>query len=149
MNGPGGVDEPHDVGHVAEVLAHVGFVAQRPDYDGRMVFVALDHCPAPRHKRIPPFGFSRRGLAFAPQVMAFDIGFVDNVQAQFVAQVVPVRYVGIVRRSDGVDVVLFHQFDVPDHGFAADDPPRIGIELVAVDALKGYGFAVNQQLTVG
>ncbi len=48
-----------------------------------------------------------------------------------------------MRSTHGVDVVLLHQRDVADHALAADDAPRLGIELVTVDALDGDRFAVH------
>ena len=45
-------------------------------------------------------------------VMGFDIGFVNQQDAEFIAQVIPIRIVGVMCRSDGVEIELLQQMDV-------------------------------------
>ena len=146
VDGARGVYLLHDAGHVGKVFAHAGFVAQRPDNDGGVVLVALHHGPAPRHKRVAPFGAFGNVVALVPQLVTLDIGLVDYVKAIFVAEVIPVRHVGVVAGAYGVDVILLHQFDVLHHAFAADHAARVGVELVAVHALKRHGLPIDKQL---
>ena len=91
-----------------------------------------------------PFG---DGLNFVRTVaVGLDIGFVQDVEAVLVGQVVPLGHVGIMAGANGVDVVLLHQPDVRDHHLARDHLAKIGIELVAVHAFDHQLLAVEQNL---
>ena len=75
--------------------------------------------------------------------MRFKIGFVDQVDAVFVAQVVPVFLVGVVRGADGVDVVPLAERDVVDHVLPGDGAAALRVEFVAVGALEDHALAVE------
>ena len=90
------VDVVHVLVHGAEHVAHVGFVAQRPDEHAGMVAVAQDHAVQPVDARAQPGlvvtgdGGSHGDVAGAvPAAMGLQIGLVDQVDAVFVAQLVP------------------------------------------------------------
>ena len=91
-----------------------GFIAERPYYDARMVFVALYHIVDSVPKGgAPALALHKRGLfAHAVEVVHFDIGFVYDIHAKLVAKFVEVGAVGIVGGSDSVDIVFFHLQDV-------------------------------------
>ena len=82
--------------HGLEDFARVGFVAQRPDEHAGMVAVAQDHAVQPVDARAQPGlvvtgdGGSHGDVAGAvPAAMGLQIGLVDQVDAVFVAQLVP------------------------------------------------------------
>ena len=47
--------------------------------------------------------------------MAFDIGFVIDIDTQFVAKVIELVALRIVAEANGVEVMLFHQFEILAH----------------------------------
>ncbi len=134
-------------GHGVVVGAETGFVAQRPDDDRGVVLVALDHALGPVDVGGLPVLVIRQPVQVAGQAktVAFQVGFVDHVQAVAVAQVQPARIVGIVRGAHGVDVVLLHQGDVLHHRFVGHGVAQVGVRLVAVDALQLDRHAVEQK----
>ena len=75
--------------------------------------------------------------------MDFEIRLIDNVNAVFIAQIIPVRTVRVMRRAHGVDVVLLHDADVCLHDLARHGVPVFGVRLVAVDAAQGNRLAVD------
>jgi len=77
-----------------------------------------------------------------------DVRLVDDVQAEPVAELEPVRVVRIVRRAHGVDVELLHQLHVPLHQLPGDRASACVIVLVPVDPGDQHGLAVDEQLTV-
>ena len=80
-------------------------------------------------------GLAGQGLVrIEAHAVRLDVGLVDDVEAVFVAQVVPARDVRIMARPDGVDVQPLHQGDVPAHQLLAHDLEADGIVLVAIDA---------------
>ena len=90
----------------------------------------------------------RRLFPHVVKVVQFYVGFVYDVHAEFVAEVVEVGAVGVVRCSYRVDVVLFHLEDVASRGFAVDCLRELRVVLVAVDPLEEHGLAVDENLTV-
>ena len=84
-------------------------IAKRPDDDGRMILVPLDHPDRALHEgRIP----GRNVREIAAQAVRFEIGFIDQIDAVLVTEVIPSWVVGIVRRSYGVDIMRLEQLDV-------------------------------------
>ncbi len=77
--------------------------------------------------------------------VAFLVGLVHHVHSIFVAQRVPIRVVRIVTGADEVDIALFDQLDVADHGLAIDLPARARMMLVPIDAFELYRPAVYQE----
>ena len=80
--------------------------------------------------------------------MRFHIGFVHKVNAIFVAEVIPYRYVRIVRGADHIHVDLFYKLDVLNHPAYGDDEAGVGVVLVAVDAFEYGRDAVDEYLAV-
>ena len=89
------VEFVHVDAHRAEHVSRIRFVAKRPDDYGSMVVVALHHAVHTVHARALPFGLAARNGGIlgdhvsrqAPAAVRFKIGFVDQVDAVFVAQV--------------------------------------------------------------
>ena len=145
------VEFVHVDAHRAEHVSRIRFVAKRPDDYGSMVVVALHHAVHTVHARALPFGLAARNGGIlgdhvsrqAPAAVRFKIGFVDQVDAVFVAQVVPVFLVGVVRGADGVDVVPLAERDVVDHVLPGDGAAALRVEFVAVGALEDHALAVE------
>lgn len=81
--------------HFIDDVAAEGLVAAAPDEDAGVVFVALEHgIDAVEHHRRPFHAVAGQGVVDVPLAaldgfpcaVRFHVGFVDDVQAQFVAQ---------------------------------------------------------------
>ena len=146
------VDVVHALVHGAEHVARVGFVAERPDQDARMVVVAAHHAVDTVDARALPMRLASRdgGLlgedvtGQAPAAMGFEVGLVDQVDAVLVAQLVPALLVRIVGGPDGVEVVPLAEDHIVDHVLLGDRAAALGIELVAVGALEYDALAINR-----
>ncbi len=80
--------------------------------------------------------------------MRLDVRLVDDVEAEPVAELEPVRVVRIVRRAHGVDVELLHQPHVPLHQLTGDcAAPRV-VVIVPVDAGDEHRLAVDEQVAI-
>ncbi len=120
-------------------------VAERPADDAGVVLIPQHHSPDPVED----------GQVVAPIVaeallaaMGLDVGLVDHVEPEFVAQVVEDRIVGVVRRPDRVEVVRLHRHQVvPDVG-RGDGLAPLGVMIVAVDPVQEHRGAVDQQLPI-
>lgn len=142
----GGVAGTEIGGHGGNILAAVGLVATGPDEDTGVVFVPLIHGPCPiQHGGFPLRTGGRHvsGGVECPCAVGFQIGFVDEIDAVAVAELVPEGVVGIVAGADGVDVVLFHEADVEPHVLFGDGSATLGVEFVAVDAFEEDALAVQ------
>ena len=130
-----------------EVGTRTGLVAQRPDDDRGVVAVALDHAAVALQVRLGEGRNARQRELLVAHAVRLDVGLVDDIDAVAVAELVPLRVVGIVRRAHGVDVELLHDADILQHPLAAHDVPRQRVDLVAVDALDEHGLSVDEQLS--
>ena len=98
--------------------------------------------------RLKPLGPPRQGdTRFVAHAVGFDVRLIHQVEAVAVAEFIPLRAVGVVARPDGVDVVLLHDPDVPDHGLPGDHLRPLRIELVAVHPPDEDGLVVHQELS--
>jgi len=75
----------------------------------------------------------------------FYVGFVDEVNAVFVTQLLPPFRLGIMARAHGIDVVLLHQEDILHHQLFGHYVARFRIVLLHVHPLEGYGHPVDQE----
>ena len=131
-----------------EVYAVAGFVAHRPDNNRRVIFVALHHILHPFEMCFAPQRiFGQAALAIAHSVR-FDVGFVDYIQAVFIAELVPARVVGVMAGAHSVHIIEFHQPDVVEHGSLANYMACQWIVFVAVDAPQQHCLTIYQQLTI-
>ena len=120
---------------LVKVVPVARFIAHRPNDYARVIAVAFDHALHAAQMGVQPIWIvAERAVQIVPHAVRFDVGLVIHVQAVFVAQVVPVGVVGVVRRPHGVDVVGLHQSDVLEHGLARHHVPCFEVMLVAVDA---------------
>ena len=96
LDEPGGIRLAQIIMHIAEVLSAEGFIAKRPHHDRRMVLIALQHRVAAVQHVLRPLRLAcGNDVAFLARdrissCRAFPVRLVDDVQAVFVAQIVPV-----------------------------------------------------------
>ena len=151
-----GVSAAEVFAHLPQGLAAVALVAARPDEDGRVVFVPLQHGFGAGQHVFPPLraGTGQRPFIrtvraqLLPCAVGFQIGLPDDIQAVFIAQGQEIGVVGVVAGAHGVDVVGFQVFHVPQHLFPADRAPGAAAPLVAVHALEHDALAVQKHLAV-
>src|SRR4030042_491918 len=120
-------------------------VAQRPEDYGWVVLVPFDHSDCAFHEGGVPLRLVREQAAHA---VRFEVGFVNQINAGFVAQVVPCGVVWIMRRADGIEIVGLEQLDILEHSAYGNSPAVVGIVLVPVDTEELDGFAVDEKLAV-
>ena len=145
MDRPGSVDGAHGGGHGHMIAAIAGFIAQRPHGDAGMIPIPLHHPHAPGHKLLFPnrlLGDEIIGFK-AHHAVAFNIRFVDHIQAVFIAQGQEAGIVGIMAGADAVDIVLLHQQNVPEHFADRRIVAQGGVGVVAVHALELNGLTVE------
>mmetsp|Transcript_10319 Transcript_10319/g.18952 ORF Transcript_10319/g.18952 Transcript_10319/m.18952 type:complete len:232 (-) Transcript_10319:1359-2054(-) len=122
-----------------------GFVPQAPADYARVVLI-------PNHHSLHPVQHGRRVRMIAADhvvmPVAFDIGFIHDVQAEFVRKVVKVWIIRIVRRANGIKVVFLHQHQVfPDFFEGHRLAPDLAV-IVTVHALHENRLAVDEELPV-
>ena len=105
---------------------------------GDLIEIALDKALAPaRDVR------ERRRLERMPRPVALDVRLGDDEDALFVAEIVPMRIVRIMRRAHRVDVELLQELDIPLHLRARHRITAFGRHLVTVDAVNDDASAVE------
>ena len=137
----------HPIVGFLEVWTIASLVTQRPHDDARMVlkrahitFLTLDMCLS----IILTLG--QRTFAIT-HTMTLDIRLSRHIDAVFVAEVIPAGIIGIVARTNGIDIQILHDLDILDHAFHRDKITTIGIEFVTVSALNQDRLAVDEQLS--
>jgi hypothetical protein len=80
--------------------------------------------------------------------VALDVGFVDHVHPELVAQVVEDGVIGVVARADGGDVVRPHGLQIGAHVVYGDGLAPVGVVVVAVDTEDPDRPAVDEQLPI-
>ena len=139
------VDAADPSGHRVLIETVACLVAEGPEDDGRMVFVPLDHVHGAVEEGVRP---TRVVAKISVVVMGLQIRFIYKVYAVFVAEVVPIRVVWIVRRADGVEIELLEELDVLHHRLARDGLAVAFVEIMAVDAFDENRLAVHKQLAI-
>ena len=134
LDGTGRVERLGEIVGVEEVLPVAGLVAKAPDDDGRMVAVSAHHpfdtvCYLLVVQRV----LGDCAIPVAESV-SLVVRFVDDIEAIFIAQLVPVRVVRVVAGAHRVDVQLLHYPDVAEHVLLGDDVGSVRVHLVAVHA---------------
>ena len=112
MNRPGGIERAGAGGHCQVVRAKIGFVAERPHNDARVILVAVNHALHPVHAGGFPTGVVGRiaGPAVdATEAVGFQVALVNDVEAVVIAEIVKARVIRVMRGADGIDVMLLHQ----------------------------------------
>ena len=145
--------------HTSEILCHghhigaaEGLVAAGPEEDGHMVLIPLKHGFRPVQHDLPPLRPASRHIpagldgigerVLLPGAVGLQIGFIHQVDALLVAQVVPLGSVGIVAGADGVDIIGKDGLHGRFHVRNIDGPALGGAPLMAVDAVDHEPLAV-------
>ena len=122
------------------------FVTERPGDHTRMIQIALHQSPDPLDDGVGvAVVVAQRGLTS----MGFDVRLIDHVDPVLVAEVDKARIGGGMGATNGVDVVLLHQLEIPPHGGLVDAATPGRVELVTVHAVDHHGRAIDSQLVVG
>ena len=93
-------------------------------------------------------GIAGQRVGSVHHAVTLDIGFGYQINAVFIAQIIPARIIGIVAGADCVDVHLLHYLNILDHTLQRYHISAVGIHLVTVGTLYEYGLSVYQQLAV-
>ena len=96
-------------------------------------------------RRPPLLGVGERRLAVVVFV-ALKVGFGFEIDAVFVAEIIEIGVVGIVRSADVIDVGTFHHHDFFLHLLAGDGVSCGRIGLVAVDAFQLQRLSVDKKI---
>ena len=147
---PARVAAPDPPGHLLQVAAGPGLVAQRPHDHAGMVLVPLDGALDAVQAGRPPAGIV---AGVAPparerETVGLQVTLVDHQQAVLVAQVQEPRVRRVVAGPHRVDVVLLHQHDVGPHGGLVQAAARHRMPLVPVHAAELDGVPVEPDLPV-
>ena len=120
-------------------------VAERPHDHARVVAVTLDHPRPSRQPRRPVPGVVAQAGVVG---VALDVGFVDDVHADLVAEVEEARVVRIVRTTHGGDVVAPHGEQVVAHVVDGDCLAPYRMMVVTVHPEDPDRLAVDEQLPI-
>ena len=101
--------------HGLEVRAETSLVAHRPEYDARVVEIALHIALVAFHVRLGVCRVFCKRLVAISHAVRLDVGLGNHVQPIAVAQLIPAVIVGIVARAHGVYIQLFHKLHVLQH----------------------------------
>ena len=132
-----------------ETLAISALVTHRPDDDGGMVAVALNHAVhAVVESRIPVFSVCQLLIFCIQDTMTLDVRLAHHVETILIAELIPLRIVRIVRGTHGIDVELLHHLHILHHLTDAEGSAVYGIVFLSVHTLDGDGYTVYQKLSV-
>ena len=145
---PGRIPLPDPFRTFHEILAVARFVAHRPHDDAGVVLVALHHVPDPIKMGLEPRGILRQRLLLVAHAVGLDVRFVDDIEAELVAELQERRVVGVVRRADGIDVRTLHLQQVRADVRGGDVVAVARVVIVAVHSFKKDGPAVVEELPV-
>ena len=151
VNGAGGVALVKVFGAGDGVDAVAGLVADGPHHDRRVIFIAFQHVGhAVEVGLFPGRKTSKRllGSGAPASAVGFEVGFVDHVKTEFVAELVEAWVVRVVRTANGVHVEALHHHDVVAHGLLGDEVTGHRVVVVAVDSFEEDGLAIDEELSV-
>ena len=123
--------------HGTDITAVTGFITERPHNHGRMVFLCM-HLAADAvdiHRLPGRIIGDLTEITDVGKTVGFHIGFRHHKQAVNIAQLIKARIVRVVRGTDSIDIVLFHQPQILLHPADADSTAFVFIIIVAVDAV--------------
>ena len=139
------VDRLHGLIGRIEVLSPAGLVAHGPEDDGGVVAVSQHHVDVAFHDGLLPLIALADEVTGTPQAVTLHVALVHHVEAVCIAEVVPLRRVGVVTGPDSIDVVLFHQDNIADHRLTRDSASAVHVELMPVDTFDGDRLSVHQE----
>ena len=116
-----------------------------------MIFVALVHVQGTVYVGVHKQRVVCQCSAYVQIIahsMAFDVSFVDDVDAILVAQLIETFLLRVVAGADGVYVVALPELEVFQHKVFGNVMSGMFIVLMVVDAFHKDRFAVHHQLLV-
>ena len=116
-------------------------ITKRPHDDAWMILIAFHHAADARH---PCCSIRRVVTQAGIPGMAFRIGFVNDIQTQFITQVKQARIIRVMRTTHCIHIVLLHQHKVCANVFNTDCFALIRVVVVAVHAANHHALAVYQ-----
>ena len=87
-------------------------------------------------------------LIICAETVSLYISFVNEIYAVTVAQVIPQRGLGVMRRAHGIDIMPLHGADILHHGLTVDGMTRFMVMFMQVDTVYLNRLAVYKQLAV-
>ena len=143
LHGAGGVVSLDGFVSLHEVVAGSGLVAQTPDGHRGVVHRGVYHLHVAGDVGVLELGHvGKTGIAIIVFV-ALNVGLIFEIDAVFVAEIVPVGCIGIMAVAHVVDVALLHEEHFVLHLLAGYVVSRGGIVFVAVHALHLDGLAIE------
>ena len=133
---------------IDEILTIARLVTERPHDDARVVLVALDHVFHAVQVGIPPFRLFGEGFRAIAHAVGFDVGLIDDIESEFVAEFEESRIIRIVGSSHGIDVGALHLEQVGTHVLAGHVVTGQRVVIVAVHAFEEDRLAVVQELAI-
>ena len=138
------------------------FIPHGPDKDGRPVAVSQHHGGHPVQSRfdesgivcdpfmreLHPLGIIIFCVIQGRRPVAFIVRFVDNIQPQFVTELVKIRSVRIVAGTDSVEIIFLDHEQILQHLFRGINGTSHGIGFVTVNAAELDRRSVQQQNSV-
>ena len=114
-----------------------------------MIAVALHHALRALLDGLVELRVFGHGAVTVAHAMAFYVGLVDNIYTIDIAQLIPLRIIGIMARAHCVDIEALHLGDIADHLLSGHVVAAVGAEFVAVYAFEKHRFTVYKQITAG
>jgi len=124
-----GVIAANKTSHRVVVGAVAALVAQRPDDDAGVIFVAFDHTDAAFHKGIQPFSFMGQDII---DRVGLQVGFIPDIQPDLVADIIKGGIVWIMGGAHGVHIVTLHHQHIGKHIFIRDILTMLVVMIVTV-----------------
>ena len=107
------------------------------------------HFHVARNVCVAELRYVRKAFLAVVVLVALDVGLVFEVDTVFIAEVVPVGCIGVVRVTHMVDVAALHQEHFFFHLFARNVVTRFGVCFMTVHTLHLDGLSVQVVVTSG
>ena len=156
MHQSGGIILLHPASRFLDVGAHAGLIAQRPENDAALVLIPDHIAPAAVNHSLSVSrifcelaeSFLRTASVLILHAMGFQIRLRDHIKTVFAAQLREPGRIGIMARTDGVDIRLLHDAQI-EHGIHSRNH-RSGerTAVMAVDTLEFHGLFIDQNDTI-
>ena len=141
---------PRPLRHQTVVPSEPRLVAERPHHDTRMILVALHEKPHSVDEGLGVLPALRKHIDVARHrgTVAFEVGLVDDIEAELVAQLEKARVVRVVRGPHRIDVVTLHHQEVRAHVIERNRIAGKGVRFMAIHALALDRAAVEENRRV-
>ncbi len=134
---------------IFEILARTGLITHAPDDHGRMVVIRGYHLHHPRHMGVFPLDRMGQGRIAVVIMVALNIGLIHKVDPVLVAEIVPVRSVGIMGVTDMVDIRSLHEPDILFHHLTGNGVAHGRLRLMTVHTAELHRFPIQIEVLPG